>query len=512
MHDPRLALALLAAVALFVALARALRAPPPIVLVVGGIAVGAIPGVPEVTLSPEVVFYIFLPPLVYSAALMASTRELRANAASIGQLAIGLVLLSTAAVGLAAHALGALPWVAALTLGGVLAPTDPVSAVALLRGAPIRERVITILEGESLVNDGTGLVVYSLAIGAAGGAAVVPLHVGIQFVAIAIGGVLVGIVVGTGSALARRGLDEPRLELCLSLLTPFAAYLGADALGASGVLSAVAAGVLVGRAGPRILTSTTRLRYRAFWDTAEFLLGSTLFLLLGLQLPRALTNLPAGEIDDAVTLGAVAALAIFAVRFAWMFAVAPVLTLRTRLSARERLILSCSGMRGGVALAAALAIPLTAGGTPFPERDMVLAASFVAITLTLVAPAVALRAIAIRTRGTPDSGEELDAARRTLRSAAIDRVALLRQSDAMPAAFLDDVARRLELELGNDDRDGVAARAWEARVGAERELVAAQREALHRLQSTGQVTAAQARLLERELDLEDARLLPTGAN
>jgi Na+/H+ antiporter len=324
--DPRLVIGLLAGVAVFTALARWAHAPAPIVLVLGGSALGMLPGVPQVSLSPEVVFYVFLPPLVYSAAVMASTTELRAEAVPIGQLAIGLVLVSTVAVAAVAHVASSLPWPEAFVLGGVLAPTDPLSTTTLLRRAAVPNRLITILEGESLVNDGTGLVVYALAIGAATGAPPSAAQAVGLFVLVSVGGTACGLAVGVCSALARRRLDDVRLELCLSLLTPFCAYLAADWLGVSGVLAAVTAGLVVGRAAPRILSSTTRLRYHAFWDIASFLLSTSLFLLMGLQLPRIVAALPAHSVRPTLELAGLATVTIFLVRFAWMFAIAPLVT------------------------------------------------------------------------------------------------------------------------------------------------------------------------------------------
>jgi Na+/H+ antiporter len=499
--DPRLVIALLAAVAVLTAAARRLRVPAPVTLVCGGAILALVPGFPEVTLAPDVVFYIFLPPLVYSTAILASPTELRADAGTIGQLAVGLVVASMGAVALVAHAALGLAWPVALVLGGVLAPTDPVSATTMLRSSGVPNRLVTILEGESLVNDGTGLVVYGLAVGAATGSRVSPGGAALEFLLVSAGGVATGLLVGGLSVALRRRSEDRELDLSLSLLTPFAAYLGADALGCSGVLAAVTAGVVVGRSTSRMLSPSSRLGYRAFWDAAAFLLSSTLFLLMGLQLPQVVGSLPSGGRWSVVALAGLAGAAIAVVRVGWMVGVAPLLgRRRTPLRAVDGLLLSAAGMRGAVALAAALAIPLTAGDHPFPRRDELICTAFALILASLVLPGLLLRPLARRAslRDPTQVARALDEARRTLWQAALARAAELEAGDLAPAGTIADARQRLERRLRADH----GARGLE--VG--RALMGAQRDALHRLHATGRLDAAQTRTLERELDLEDARL------
>jgi CPA1 family monovalent cation:H+ antiporter len=268
-------------IALLTELARPLGIPYPIVLVLGGLALGFVPGLPAPALDPSTFFFFFLPPLVYSEAFLFSTDDLKANGPEIFVLAVGLVLATTLVVAAIAHALIGLPWAAAFVLGAVLGPTDPVAASAVIRRLGVSGRLVTILEGESLVNDGVALVVYKLAISAAGAGAFSAGHAVAEFVWVAFGGVATGTVVAWSSMRLRRWIQEPDVEITLSLVMPFAAYFPAERLGVSGVLAAVTAGVLLGRRA-HVTSPATRLRRHAFWDVLVFLLNSALFLLVGL--------------------------------------------------------------------------------------------------------------------------------------------------------------------------------------------------------------------------------------
>ncbi|MEA2312862.1 MAG: monovalent cation/hydrogen antiporter, partial [Solirubrobacteraceae bacterium] len=376
---------LLVAVSALAAAARAVGIPYPIVLVVGGLVLGFVPLVPHAQLDPELVLVVFLPPLLYSAAYFASLRDLRRDVRPISLLAIGLVVFTAVAVAVTAHALiDGLPWAAAFTLGAIVAPTDPVAASAILRRMEVPRRVLNVLEGESLINDGSALVLYRVAVGAVGGSFSLA-DAGMKFVLGALGGVAIGLVLGVVIAEVRKRLDDPPIEVTISLLSGYAAYVPAERSGCSGVLAVVALGVYVGWRAPEISTARMRLTGYAVWEIITFLLNAVLFVLLGLQLPRILDgvgSLPAGRL----ALAAVSvALVVIACRLVWVhLSTMAVRALdrrpaqRARRSSwRARMITGWAGMRGAVSLAAALALP--AG---FPGRDELLLITFAVILAT----------------------------------------------------------------------------------------------------------------------------------
>src|ERR1700720_3604832 len=274
---------LLLAVAVLALVARKLHIPYPILFVLGGLLLGWIPGLPKVRLDPELVFLFLLPPLLYPAALFTSWRDFRANLSAILLLAIGLVLLTTAFVAVVAHALTGLPWPAAFVLGAIISPPDAVAATAITSRLRVPRMIVTILDGESLVNDATALVAYRFAIAAMmSGTFSIPEAVG-RFVLVALGGTGIGLAVGWLVAHVQRRLDDPPIQMTISLLTPFAAYIPAERLHVSGVLAVVAAGLFIGWRVPQILTSRTRLNAYVFWEMMVFILNGLIFVLIGLQ-------------------------------------------------------------------------------------------------------------------------------------------------------------------------------------------------------------------------------------
>jgi CPA1 family monovalent cation:H+ antiporter len=507
---------LLLAIALLAGLAELIDVPYPIVLVLGGAALGFLPGAPHVRLDPELVFFVFLPPLLYSAAFLSSAAELRANARPIFLLAVGRVVVTMVAVAAGAHVAIGLAWPLGFVLGAILAPTDPIAATSILRRLGAPRRIALILEGDSLVNDGTGLVLYKIALASVGAAAFsLPLAIG-DFVLVVVGGTAIGLAVGWLSAWVRRSLDESRIEITVSLLTPFAAYIPAVRLGLSGVLAVVAAGLYVGQQSMAIFSAETRLRYYAFWEVLAFLLNAVLFLLVGLQLRGIVDGI--GSTGSLVVDGVLISGVVLGVRIAWMFGIAPLLD---RLpgapiarSWRERLVLGWSGMRGALSLAAALALPLTAGGAPFPDRDELIFVTFVVILVTLVLPGLTLPSLITRLGlgeedGRPDPGlaSRAEIARAAL--ARLDELAAGADGDG-PAAEVADLQavyearlRRLELALGGD-QGAVAQAEPDAYRRARAEVLATERAALARLRRDG-LPDEIAREIERELDLDEAR-------
>ena len=400
MRTVEVVIGLLAVIAVLGVVAERFRLPYPPVLVLGGIALGLIPGLPAVRLQPHLVLFGFIPPLVYAAAFQAAGYDLRSHAVQIVSLAIGLVLLTVGAAGAVGHLAGGIPWVSAFVLGALAAPTDPVSASAVLAGVGAPEEIVTILEGESLINDGTGFAVFAVAVAAVGGG-YSPGHGVLKFVEISAGGIVIGLAVGWVSVRLRRPLDLPSIEIVLGLLAAFGSYAAADAAGFSGVLAAVTAGLYIGRHAQDISSPQTRLRMEPVWDAATFVLESILFLLIGLQLPSIVHGIPHGHIASAVLTAAAVVGAVIALRAAWMITVAPLLSrlFPTRVSPIARVevvVLSWSGMRGALSLAGALSIPLVVGTHAFPARDQVIFIVYCVVLGTLIIPSFTLKALVKR--------------------------------------------------------------------------------------------------------------------
>jgi Na+/H+ antiporter len=312
---------LLVAVALLAGFGLRYDVPYPIVLVLGGLALGFVPWLPAPDLDPDIVFFAFLPPLLYAAAFEASAYELRAHALPISLLAVGLVLATVVAVAVAAHGVAGVSWEMAFVLGAVVGPTDPVAATAVLRRLGAPSRIQTILEGESLVNDGTGLTAYGVAIGAVGAASLTVGGVVLDFVTTAAGGIAIGLVVGWVVGRLRQATEEPSIDVVLSVLTPFAAYVPAEKIHVSGVLAVVTAGVYIGTRSLGLSQAGARLRTLAFWQATEFLLQSLLFLLVGLQLTNLVEGIEDARLLELAGYGLVLALVVIGARMAWMFVV-----------------------------------------------------------------------------------------------------------------------------------------------------------------------------------------------
>ena len=313
-------LGLLAAVAGLVMLSNRLGVPYPVFLVLGGLALGLVPIVPEIGLPPDLVLLIFLPPLLYSAAFFSSPRDLKANLRPIASLSIGLVLLTTITVALVAHLLIGLPWAAAFVLGAIVSPTDPVAATAIAGRLGAPRRIVTILEGESLINDGTALVLYSVAVSAVVTGTFSLPHAVLEFVLYGVGGTAIGLVVGWVITRVRRWIGDPLVEITVTLLTPYAAYIPAEELGVSGVLATVATGLYLGWRNPETTAPRNRLQLFGLWDVLPFLLNSVLFILIGLQLPNILESI-SGEysIMSVVLYAALVSLAVIGTRLLWTF-------------------------------------------------------------------------------------------------------------------------------------------------------------------------------------------------
>ena len=368
---------LLVAGAAMLVLVPKLRIPYPILLVLGGLALGFLPGLPEIDLPPDLVLVGVLPPLLYGAAFFTSLRDLRANFRPVGLLAVGLVLLTIVVVAVVAHEIvPGLPWAAAFVLGAVVSPTDPIAATAIMHRLGVPRRIVSIVEGESLVNDGTALVAYRFAVVAAVSGSFSLWEAGISFVLNVLGGVAVGVAVGWIVRQVRRRLDFPPAEVTISLLTGYFAYIPAELIGVSAVIAAVTVGIYMGWYTPELTTPEVRLMGESAWEIVTFTLNAILFTLIGLQLPGLLDELDAYSATDLLWWAVVIWLTVLVVRALWVYPAAklPRLLIR-RIRERDPMpapaaltLIAWSGMRGGVSLAAALAIPLaTDAGDALPR-------------------------------------------------------------------------------------------------------------------------------------------------
>ncbi|MEO7391413.1 MAG: Na+/H+ antiporter [Ramlibacter sp.] len=395
-----LLLLLLSSVAL-VWIARHFKFPYPIALVAGGALLGLIPNLPQYAFDPQLILVAVLPPILYQAALLTSWTDFKANIRPIGLLAIGLVAVTTLAVGAALKwMVPDVPWAAAFVLGAIVSPPDAVAATAILSRLNMPRRIVTILEGESLVNDASGLVLYKFAIAAVLTGAFSLSGAAVQFVVVSAGGLTVGVALAFVYIAIHRKLGDPFIEVLTVLTIPYAAYLAAETLHVSGVLAVVAAGLVRGRYAPEIVSAEMRIMARSVWNLLVFLLNSLVFILIGLQIRGlALENLERYPLSQLAAISAVVTGVAIAVRFAWVF---PVAYLPQRLSGslrddqprpnrNELVIIGWCGMRGIVSLVAALALPLTLpAGDPFPHRDLIIFLTFVVIVATLVGQGLTL--------------------------------------------------------------------------------------------------------------------------
>jgi len=512
-------LGILIALGGLLALAPTLRVPLPILLVLGGVALGFVPGLPDVVLAPDVVLVALLPPLLYSGAFFTSLRDLRTNRRPIAFLAFGLVGATMAVVAVVAHEWIGLSWPVAFALGAVVSPTDALAAteIAGRLGAP--RRIVSLIEGESLVNDGTALVLYRAAVGAAVGGTFSLLDTSAQIVIDVIGGIAIGLAVGWVVRQVRRRLDDPPIEVAIAVLSGYLAYLPAVAFGVSGVLAAVTIGIYMGWHTPELTNERTRLTGDAFWEILVFLVNALLFGLVGLQLHGIVDNLSVSGIPTGKLLG-YALLVSVAVILTRMVCV-PIFTYLPRWafrSVREHdpyppwqypAVLSWAGIRGAVSLVAALALPGN-----FPGRDLIVFLTFAVIVSTLVLQGLTLPAL-IRVLGVSDDGgaerEEAKARIRTAEAALARLEELLEEGTVHPKT-----AERLRGSLGfrrdrflarfDDGDDGAIEEHSVAYQRVMRELLAAEHAALLTLRNEGVIDDNVMQRVQRDLDLEAARL------
>ena len=531
-HSFEMILILLCSVVTLEALARRIAMPSPFLLLPAGILLGFVPLFPSLTLDPNLVLYVFLPLLVYAGSALGSWGEFRKNLQSITLLSVGCVLFTTVFVAIAAHMLiPGFGWAGAFVLGAIVSPPDEVAAISIARRLGIPKGISTVLEGEGLINDAPALTVYRFA------ALAVVTHsfslvkaVG-SFSLMVSGELAWGLLVGWTILRVRRAMRNTSLEMCLSLLTPFIAYLPAEHLGGTGVLATVSAGLYVSYMNSHLVRATTRLQLVPVWQIIEFILDGVLFLVAGMQLHRILEPLSRTNHHLLWEYGIGISVLVIVVRMIWVFSVARVQKMLC-MSPRHKhhkgethprwqriFIVSWSGMRGAISLAAALSIPLlTSAGDPFPQRDLMIFLTFCVIVSTLLLQGLSLPWL-IRTFGIDREGRQERAeaghqeieARRQAAEAALALLAARRKEGAYPEFLIDRMEDQYRYRSAqfrahlDGDHDG-AVQNGTHRFNMQTELIETERKVMLDLRKSGAIDDDILRRLEKDLDLQEMRL------
>jgi Na+/H+ antiporter len=514
--DIGLLVALLACAIPLVALAQRSNISYPIVLVLAGLVLGFVPGLPRVRLDPNVVLLIFLPPLLYWEAILAPTEIILQNIGQISVLAIGLVIATTVAVAAVAHLMvPGLPWAVAFVLGAIVSPTDELAAVPILDHFRLPRHVIAILGGESLLNDATALVIYAVAIGAV---ATGTFHVGttiLEFIMTLVGSIVIGVIAGRIAVELWRRIKDKQLQGVISVVLPFLAYFPAAHFGLSGVLSVVAAGSYANHFTPRVMTAAARTEIRGFWNTVVFVANAVLFLVVGLQLHDVAHATFARESWQLVLGYAVAVNAvIIVVRLALVLLAeyAPTAAPADHAAPdwKNALIVGWSGLRGAVSLAAALAIPLVLpDGSRFPHRDLIVFLTFTVILVTLLAGGLTLPVVVRALHVVAGDEESNDIRRALIRSydAAVVRIGELEHDGTIDEAHAAILRQRFEhRRAAQSERDPEHVVAHANHVNAEREVTVAQRDAVIEMRERGEIDNVVMRRVLSNLDLTASRL------
>ena len=506
---------LVAACVVLALLSRSVRIPPAVALVFGGMALALIPGIPRIEFDPHIALALFLPPLLQVSAFRTDWDAFRLELRPILLLALGAVLFTAAVVAATAKLLvPELPWAACIALGAIVAPPDAVAATAVLKSIHIPRRLMTILEGESLLNDASSLILYRFAVAATAVASVSYTDAGTAFVLSAVGGTAVGWAVGRAVIASTRALDDTLLEIAAMVLAGFVAYMAAEYFHLSGVLAAVSCGLVFGRHQHAVLSARTRVESAAVWNFIEFLLTSLIFILIGLQLRDVVERLDQGIVQLAIVAAAVSAALVLS-RFVWVFAsagIGKVMPARFRVGRAAMpfphlMVISWAGMRGVVSLAAALALPIG-----FPGRDLIVFLAFCAILVTLVLQGLTLGWL-IRVLGVGESaeGSAADAEASVRRAGAEAALAAVearlyrgRVLGPPDTDMLREFRRRAEIARMMEQQGSLAARRNEARLQLELEAVQVARGAVLRRAHDLDGEALQS--IIEEMDFEEGRL------
>src|SRR6266404_3504552 len=459
----------LVAVGLLALAARKIRIPYPILLTIGGLVLALIPGVPAIHLDPQLVFDLFLPPLLYPAAVATTWRDFRANLRPILLLAIGLVLATMTVTAYLFHGLAGLPLAAGFVFGAIISPPDAVAALSVTQHIRVPRKIVVILEGESLVNDATSFISFRFAVAAVMTGSFSLGEASTRFLIVAAGGICVGLAIGWLATQVQRRLDDPPVQTMFSLLTPYVAYFAGERLHVSGILAVVITGMVYGWHAPRILRGRMRLLALPVWETVVFILNGVLFMLIGLQLPVVVRSLPAGSMAQAAKLAALVLGAIVLVRFAWIFGTSYLPRLVSRTFRHETpapwqhtALIAWTGMRGADSLAGAMAIPFVLpDGQPFPGRDLILLLTFCVIFGTLVLQGLSLLPLVRWLRIVDDRASEKEErnARLKANEAAMARLEEMRSASHIRPEIVEhlrteyaDRIRQLRNEPSHDEQ------------------------------------------------------------
>jgi Na+/H+ antiporter len=514
---------------LLIAVAGALRilaqkwgVPHPVLLVLGGLVVAMIPGLPQPNVDPDLLFTIFVPPLLYWSALTISLREMRAFLGPILRLATGLVIVTMCAVAAVVHFLAPMVgWPEAFVLGAIVSPPDPVAATAVLRPLGAPRDVTTILEGEGLINDATALVAYRLAVAAVVAGSFSLWSAAGSFAITGIGGAIIGLVIGWLIALLRTHMPHVVVvENALSLLSPFLAYLPANALHTSGVLAVVTMGLYLGVRGPRVVAPATRLQAGAMWSMLTFLLESLIFMLVGLELPRVIVALREHALSQLLAIVLAATVVCMVVRFVWVFISIYIGDADHQSGKRKRksrwkkpFFISWAGLRGADSLVIALALPLTIhGGKPFPSRDLIIFVTFGVIFMTLVVQGFSLAPIVRRLGLNEDEAEanEERLVRVAMADAALEQLSEIAREEKVPA----ELTAKMRAEYQHRRRVAEQTHVPQPKRGFDaagyralrRRMQEAEREEMLRLAESGKIGGDVMRHVQRQQDLRDLLL------
>ena len=513
----------LVAVALLALVARKIRVPYPILLTIGGVVLALIPGLPAIRLDPQLVFNLFLPPLIYPAAVYTSWRDFRTNLRSILPLAIILVLLTMTVTAYLFHGLIGLPLAVGFVFGAIISPPDAVAALAVTQNLRVPRRIIVILEGESLINDATSFISFRFAVAAVLTGTFSLTQASTQFLFVAAGGVCVGLIVGWLATQLQKRLDDPPVQTMFSLLTPYLAYFCGERLHVSGILAVVIAGIYYGWRAPRILSGRMRLQALPVWEMVTFILNGVLFMLIGLQLPQVINALAPGTVTRVAELAIAFVLLIVLVRFVWMFGATylpPLLTGTFRKKKRapwqHTALIAWTGMRGADSLAGALAIPfLLPNGQPFPGRDLILLLTFCVIFATLVLQGLTLaplvRSLKIVDDRVTEKEERL--ARLKANEAALARLQEIESSHRGKPRTIERLRSEYEdriRQLRSEDPDGESlVRLYSADFeDLAREMLQTERDTVIELRNEEAINDQALRRIQRDIDLAEARLQP----
>ncbi|HEX8038006.1 MAG TPA: Na+/H+ antiporter [Chryseosolibacter sp.] len=505
-------------------IADKIKLPNAVLLVIVGLSLWFIPGLPSVELNPEVVFLLFLPPILYDAASHTSWHDFKSEIRPISTLAITLVFLTTTAVAVACYyMIPGFTWPLAFVLGAIISPPDAVAATSIIKGMGLNKKVLTILEGESLVNDASALIAYRFSIAAIGTGSFMLVQAGIDFLIVVFGGVAAGVAIGFIFILLHRMLrNNSIIGTSLTLLTPFVAYVAAEHWHTSGVLAVVSTGLIISWRSSEIFSYETRIRNNAVWDTVIFLLNGFIFILIGLKLPSILNDLGAYKMNDLIFYGSVVAGVTIAVRLLWVFGASYSFfkskhSLDTGDTWKNVLIVGWTGTRGVVSLATALALPLTLNnGEPFPQRSLILFLAFGVIFVTLVVQGLSLpvliKLLRVKAHGHTEEERDLRLLLATNVISFIDHELSDVVNDQVKSQVkrpYTEITRTLSKEIRSresTDRVVYPVSDGSSLISAKKEIHQFQRQLLINFHKTGTFDQSTIRRLEQELDYEELQL------